>query len=182
LDMTNAEAVAVAAPSSPGLGIAFDVKLKGDGHTGIDYSLVFPPAPEGSVAEFSQFNLYPRASGDSCDPGTSKPPANAWTVLPGQRVGPFPGPLPDAGSDQAMTVPWCLVVVMDSGGGSLFENTATATGSALGKSVTAQDYWSAWVGGPTDPTADPPYPITVDPLFTRPNTKPRPAPSVTGPG
>jgi hypothetical protein len=174
LAVSAADAVTVVAETA-GLAIPFDVNVAGDGHTGLDYSLVLPAAVKDSVAEASQFQLF-RRDGDSCS--AADVPADAFKAVPGDKVGPFPGASPGLDSDQLKTDAWCLVLQLDATKLDTYSNQAEATATGAGKSVTAKDSWSALVTPPR-PETNEPFKISLEPLFTRPNTPARPAPTVT---
>ncbi|MDR1392452.1 MAG: hypothetical protein LBJ62_00540 [Bifidobacteriaceae bacterium] len=174
LSVTSTDAVAVST-SSDGLAIPFRVDVKGDGHTGVDYSLELPNAVPGTVAEVSLFYLFP-------DTGTCSAvsvPGNAFIARPGQKIGPFLGQAPDTSTNSASGTKWCLVMRLDPAALGEFSNTATATATGPGgTTVTAQDQWWAKLP-PYNPAANPPFDLVLEPLFTRSSTPARPAPSVT---
>jgi hypothetical protein len=171
--LSGADAIAVSAAES-GIAVPFTVKVMGDGNTGVDYSLVLPAADADSVAESSVFRIF-RPTG-ACS--ASNVPGDAFTAAPGQTVGPFPGAAPGADLEEPKSDAWCLVVQLDVDKLGKYEITSTAEGTGAGTKIQASDSWKAVIT-PPDPGANLPYKITLETLFTRPDTSPRPAPGVT---
>ncbi|MDR2452983.1 MAG: hypothetical protein LBD51_00145 [Bifidobacteriaceae bacterium] len=170
LTMTTDDAVATA---SGGALIEFSVTLRGEGNTGVDYYLTLGPAASQSIAASSRFAFYERGAADSCaNPGDA---TARWELSPGQKVGPFAGQDPNAASSEPAVVVWCLAVELDPGKLASFANSASATGTSPGGAqVGVTDSWSALVL-PSDPAANGPYQIAVEPVFTRPGHSRPPA-------
>jgi hypothetical protein len=177
LVLSAADAIAVSAEAA-GIAVPFDVKVMGDGNTGVDYSLVLPDADpaadENSVTAASVFRVF--QTDGACS--ASNVPERAFTAKPGQKVGPFPGTEPGKNTGQPETDAWCLVVQLDPDKLGSYSIKADAEGTGVEKQVTASDTWSAVITPPS-PGSNKPYKIALQPLFTRPTTAPRPAPGVT---
>lgn len=147
--VTRADGQMLLAAAPRAVAIPLVVRMRADGHTGINYSLTVPAFPAGTLLAASTIRLFPvSATTDAAAQAACTPPA-APVAQPATAgiIGIAAGV--DTGAPNGLAADyWCLTAVY-SGSGGTYENTATAAGVApSGVAVQADATWTAFVIAP----------------------------------